>query len=90
MSDLSLVSLQSTHFGSYEANRPGFEKLYRVLSDEAWDRSFDLIKHMTKRGGKMNFNYRETDNLAEVIVILQQLHFFSESWKLLLMVIFFI
>lgn len=58
--------LMSTHFGSYEANRPGFEKLYRVLSDQNWEASLDLIKHMTKRGGKMNFNYREADNLANV------------------------
>lgn len=56
--------LMSTHFGSYEANRPGFEKLYRILSDQNWQASLDLIKHMTKRGGKMDFNYREVDNLA--------------------------
>ncbi|KAJ1526327.1 hypothetical protein ONE63_009476 [Megalurothrips usitatus] len=57
--------LMSTHFGSYQANRPGFEKLYRVLSDEAWAASFDLIKHLTKRGGKMNFSYHQKENLAD-------------------------
>lgn len=57
--------LMSTHFSSYEKNRPGFEKLYRILSDESWDAAFDLIKHMTKRGGKMDFNHRVADNLAD-------------------------
>lgn len=57
--------LMSTHFGSYEANRPGFEKLFRVLSDQAWDHAQGLIKHMTKRGGKMDFEHREDDKLVE-------------------------
>lgn len=57
--------LMSTHFGSYEANRPGFEKLFRVLSDQAWNHAQGLIKHMTKRGGKMDFEHREEDKLAE-------------------------
>jgi len=50
--------LLSTHFNSYQKNRPGFEKLFNGLSDKAWDRAVDLIKHITKRGGVANFNQR--------------------------------
>ncbi|XP_011496952.1 PREDICTED: ferritin heavy polypeptide-like 17 [Ceratosolen solmsi marchali] len=48
--------LMSTHFGNYESNRVGFKNLYRKLSDSAWEKSIDLIKYITKRGGSMNFN----------------------------------
>lgn len=48
--------LMSTHFGNYEANREGFKGLYRKLSDKAWEDAIDVIKFITKRGGKMNFN----------------------------------
>lgn len=47
--------LLSAHFGSYEANRPGFEKQFRELSDTAWARTIDLIKYITKRGGTHSF-----------------------------------
>lgn len=57
--------LMSTHFASYEKNRPGFTKLYHTLSDENWNTAINLIKYMAKRGGKMDFNHRVTDNLAE-------------------------
>ncbi|XP_033208246.1 uncharacterized protein LOC117167431 isoform X1 [Belonocnema kinseyi] len=48
--------LMSTHFGNYEANREGFKGLYRQLSDSAWGKAIDIIKFITKRGGRMNFN----------------------------------
>ncbi|XP_057326269.1 uncharacterized protein LOC130668156 [Microplitis mediator] len=48
--------LMSTHFGNYGVNREGFKGLYRKLSDRAWDNAIDVIKFITKRGGKMNFN----------------------------------
>ena len=48
--------LMSTHFGNYEANREGFKGLYRKLSDSAWGKAIDIIKFITKRGGRMNFN----------------------------------
>lgn len=47
--------LMSTHFGNYQVNREGFKSLYRKLSDKAWDDAFDLIKYISKRGGRMNF-----------------------------------
>ncbi|XP_033208248.1 uncharacterized protein LOC117167431 isoform X2 [Belonocnema kinseyi] len=33
-----------------------FEGLYRQLSDSAWGKAIDIIKFITKRGGRMNFN----------------------------------
>ncbi|XP_043495101.1 ferritin light chain, oocyte isoform [Polistes fuscatus] len=48
--------LMSTHFGNYEANRDGFKGLYRKLSDKTWEDAINIIKFITKRGGKMNFN----------------------------------
>lgn len=48
--------LMSTYFGNYQYNRNGFKGLYRKLSDDAWEKAIGLIKYITKRGGKMNFN----------------------------------
>jgi len=48
--------LLQTHFDSYQKNRPGFKKLFNGLSDQSWEESVALIKHITKRGGVINFN----------------------------------
>lgn len=48
--------LMSAHFGNYEANREGFKAYYRKISDKAWEDAIDVIKFITKRGGRMNFN----------------------------------
>ncbi|EFN61070.1 hypothetical protein EAG_15046 [Camponotus floridanus] len=48
--------LMSTHFGNYEASRDGFKGLYRKLSDQSWADAIDLIKYITRRGGKMDLN----------------------------------
>lgn len=42
--------LLGAHFGGYKYNRQGLQKLYNKLSDETWDATIDLIKHLTKRG----------------------------------------
>ncbi|GLV31887.1 Ferritin 2 light chain homologue [Carabus blaptoides fortunei] len=42
--------LMSTHFANYETNRAGFVKLYRKMSDAAWENGMNLIKYMSKRG----------------------------------------
>ncbi|KAJ8961790.1 hypothetical protein NQ318_021392 [Aromia moschata] len=47
--------LMSTHYANYEKNRPGFEKLFRGLSDDTWKDAIELIKYITTRGGEMNF-----------------------------------
>lgn len=52
--------LLAANFGTYVKNRPGFEKQFRALSDSAWERSIDLIKHITKRGGQHNFARRRS------------------------------
>lgn len=43
--------LFSVNFDIYTRDRPGFQKLYRGLSDKAWDRALDLVKYYTLRGG---------------------------------------
>jgi len=47
--------LMATHYGNYIKNRPGFEKLFRGLSDSLWNDGIDTIKYITARGGEMNF-----------------------------------
>ncbi|KAI5706435.1 hypothetical protein M8J75_008152 [Diaphorina citri] len=47
------LTLLSTNFGNHKANRPGFEALYKKLSDEAWEDAIELIKYNAKRGGKL-------------------------------------
>ena len=53
--------LMSTYFNNYEKNRAGFSKLYKKLSDTAWEDAIDLIKYIGKRGGKMDFGFRKED-----------------------------
>uniref|UniRef100_U5ETA4 Ferritin n=1 Tax=Corethrella appendiculata TaxID=1370023 RepID=U5ETA4_9DIPT len=64
--DLSSLTLQyfmksfdylllSSNFGTHTLNRPGFEKLYRKTSDDAWNEAIDLIKYQTTRGSTMDF-----------------------------------
>uniref|UniRef100_D3TRQ2 Ferritin n=2 Tax=Glossina TaxID=44049 RepID=D3TRQ2_GLOMM len=50
--------LLATHFNSYQKNRPGFQKLYQSLSDRSFDDTIDMIKQLTRRGGKADFNTR--------------------------------
>lgn len=53
--------LMSTHFNNYEKNRAGFVKLYRKMSDAAWENGIELIKYMTKRGVSTNFNLKNAN-----------------------------
>lgn len=53
--------LLATHFNSYQKNRPGFQKLYQGLSDRSFDDTIDLIKQITRRGGRVDFNARHED-----------------------------
>lgn len=48
--------LLSTQFSSYIKNRPGFQSKFRGLSDRSWEKGIELIKYVTKRGGKVKFN----------------------------------
>ncbi|XP_014255153.1 ferritin heavy chain [Cimex lectularius] len=47
--------LMSTNFANHEKNRDGFSKLYRKLSDSAWEDAMDLAKYVAKRGGSFSF-----------------------------------
>jgi len=57
--------LMSTHYANFDKNRPGFEKLFRGLSDNAWKDGIELIKYIATRGGEMNFNRVSTDVSSE-------------------------
>nr|1Z6O_A Chain A, Ferritin light chain [Trichoplusia ni]1Z6O_B Chain B, Ferritin light chain [Trichoplusia ni]1Z6O_C Chain C, Ferritin light chain [Trichoplusia ni]1Z6O_D Chain D, Ferritin light chain [Trichoplusia ni]1Z6O_E Chain E, Ferritin light chain [Trichoplusia ni]1Z6O_F Chain F, Ferritin light chain [Trichoplusia ni]1Z6O_G Chain G, Ferritin light chain [Trichoplusia ni]1Z6O_H Chain H, Ferritin light chain [Trichoplusia ni]1Z6O_I Chain I, Ferritin light chain [Trichoplusia ni]1Z6O_J Chain len=52
--------LSAAYFNNYQTNRAGFSKLFKKLSDEAWSKTIDIIKHVTKRGDKMNFDQHST------------------------------
>ncbi|CAG5057134.1 unnamed protein product [Parnassius apollo] len=52
--------LSASYYNNYQTNRLGFSKLFRKLSDEAWEKTIDLIKHITKRGDMMDFSRRST------------------------------
>lgn len=54
----------AANFGTHVKNRPGFEKQFRALSDTAWGRSIDLIKHITKRGGTHDFYTRRSASVS--------------------------
>ncbi|XP_066258773.1 ferritin light chain-like [Euwallacea similis] len=53
--------LLATHYGDYIKNRPGFEKLFRGLSDQLWEDSIDTIKYITSRGGRMDLGNIEPE-----------------------------
>ncbi|XP_055376721.1 soma ferritin [Condylostylus longicornis] len=73
----------ASRFNSYQKNRPGFNKLLQGLSDKAWERSIDLIKHIAKRGGEMMFglddsNEREDNsNLGRKVLEVDELEALS-------------
>ncbi|XP_022119477.1 ferritin-1, chloroplastic isoform X1 [Pieris rapae] len=52
--------LSAAYYNNYQTNRKGFSKLFTKLSDDTWDKTIELIKHITKRGGTMDFARRST------------------------------
>lgn len=52
--------LSASYFNNYQTNRAGFSKLFKKLSDDAWEKTIELIKHITMRGDEMNFEQRST------------------------------
>lgn len=42
--------LSSAYYNNYQTNRAGFSKLFKKLSDDAWEKTIDIIKHVTLRG----------------------------------------
>ncbi|XP_050438757.1 ferritin heavy polypeptide-like 17 [Adelges cooleyi] len=59
--------LMSSHFGNYEKNRGGFEKLYRKLSDDTWQQAIDIVKFISKRGGHMDFRLANEEKNDKII-----------------------
>lgn len=59
--------LLSSVFDHYKLDRPGFEKLYRKISDKAWEDTQGLIKYRSKRGLVVELNgiQNVTDNVLE-------------------------
>jgi len=57
--------LSSAYFNNYQTNRAGFSKLFKKLSDDAWNKNIEIIKHITMRGGEMNFAQRSTQKPVE-------------------------
>lgn len=56
--------LSAAYFNNYQTNRAGFSKVFKKLSDNAWDKTIELIQHITKRGGVMDFARRSTQEPA--------------------------
>lgn len=54
--------LMSSHFGGYKMERDGFRKLYRKLSDTAWEDAMDLVKYITLRGEQLNATHFNEGN----------------------------
>ncbi|EAU77119.3 soma ferritin [Anopheles arabiensis] len=42
--------MMSSAFNKHSLDRPGFEKLYRKISDKAWADAIELIKYQSRRG----------------------------------------
>lgn len=57
--------LTSAFYNNYENNRVGFSKLFRKMSDEAWDKTIDIIKHVTMRGDAHDFAQLSTQKSME-------------------------
>lgn len=56
--------LLAANFGGHVKNRPGFQKQFSALSNKAFERSIDLIKHITKRGGAHDFSVRHANTVS--------------------------
>ncbi|XP_046975212.1 ferritin-1, chloroplastic [Vanessa cardui] len=52
--------LSAAYYNNYQTNRDGFHKLFKKLSDEAWAKTVEIIQHVTKRGGTMDFRSRSS------------------------------
>nr|AAV84217.1 ferritin light chain-like [Culicoides sonorensis] len=76
--------LLSVNFDTYTKDRPGFEKLYRGLSDKAWEKAVEVLKYVAKRGGKPDVTSIQTQlsdgNVIEASV--SELKSLAEAVKL--------
>lgn len=63
--------LLSSVFDVYTLDRPGFEKLYRKVSDKAWEDTIDLIKYQSRRGGYVQLSEKDSTSEHTVTKLLQ-------------------
>jgi len=75
----------SAQFGTHLKDRPGFEKVLHGLADGAWNKGFEIIKEVSKRGGQHSFatsnigvvkahgNVNEVEALAKAVEIEKKL-----------------
>lgn len=45
----------SSSFNKHDMDRPGFKKLYRKISDKAWEDALDLVKYQNRRGSERGY-----------------------------------
>lgn len=64
----------ATNFGSHVKNRPGFEKQFRALSDNAWNQAIGLIKHVNKRGREHTFGVVTNETQPKPVFELNELN----------------
>ncbi|XP_041988799.1 soma ferritin [Aricia agestis] len=57
--------LSAAYYDNFQTNRPGFHKLFRKLADDSWAKTIELIKHITKRGGAMDFSRHSSQETGE-------------------------
>lgn len=63
--------LLSSAFDVYSLDRPGFEKLYRKVSDKAWEDTIELIKYQSRRGGYVQLGEEGSTSVHDVASLLQ-------------------
>lgn len=63
--------LLSSAFDVYTLDRPGFEKLYRKVSDKAWEDTIELIKYQSRRGGYVQLGEEGSSSVHDVASLLQ-------------------
>jgi len=57
-SDSVNLMLMATHFNTDTSNQMGFYKFLMGKSDKMWARGKDMMKYITKRGGKMGAGFQ--------------------------------
>ena len=60
----------AAQFSTYSKDRPGFEKVFHGLADNAWNKGLDMIKEISKRGAAHSFTIMSND----IVKVPQSLH----------------
>ncbi|XP_052869109.1 soma ferritin [Anopheles cruzii] len=65
--------IMSSAFNKHSLDRPGFEKLYRKMSDKAWEDAVGLIKYQSRRGSFGNLVKPKKDSKYDKVLDVQEL-----------------